>query len=119
MPLNPCRWILTEKTEYFGKRLQNEGTTTLLQNLHSTQNHLHSARTLPLSLARMLARTNDPPCGGRGQKSQNRSFWGEPFSRRLILPRNPVKRGLVDMPEKVRWSSYRFCFLDEHDRAHQ
>jgi hypothetical protein len=59
MPLNPCQWILTEKTEYFGKRLQNEGTTTLLQNLHSTQNHLHSARTLPLSLARMVARTND------------------------------------------------------------
>jgi hypothetical protein len=25
MPLNPCQWILTEKTEYFGKRLQKRG----------------------------------------------------------------------------------------------
>jgi putative transposase len=27
--------------------------------------------------------------------------------------RNPVKRGLVELPERRRWSSYRFHLLDE------
>jgi hypothetical protein len=27
--------------------------------------------------------------------------------------RNPVKCGLVNLPEQWRWSSYRFYFLDE------
>jgi hypothetical protein len=29
------------------------------------------------------------------------------------MHRNPVKRGLVNLPEQWRWSSYRFYFLDE------
>jgi putative transposase len=29
------------------------------------------------------------------------------------MHRNPVKRGLVGAPEQWRWSSYRFCLLDE------
>lgn len=29
------------------------------------------------------------------------------------MHRNPVKRGLVELPEQWRWSSYRFYFLDE------
>ena len=29
------------------------------------------------------------------------------------MHRNPVKRGLVRLPEEWRWSSYRFYFLDE------
>jgi hypothetical protein len=29
------------------------------------------------------------------------------------MRRNPVKRGLVNLPEQWRWSSYRFYFLDE------
>jgi hypothetical protein len=29
------------------------------------------------------------------------------------MHRNPVKRGLVEVPEQWRWSSYRFYLLDE------
>jgi len=38
----------------------------------------------------------------------------EEARRRLrYMHRNPVKRGLVNLPEQWRWSSYRFYFLDE------
>jgi hypothetical protein len=30
-----------------------------------------------------------------------------------VYARNPLKRGLVNLPEQWRWSSYRFYFLDE------
>jgi hypothetical protein len=33
------------------------------------------------------------------------------------MHRNPVKRGLVNLPEQWRWSSYRFYFLDEAGRV--
>ena len=54
-----------------------------------------------------------------------RSFWQARFydfnvwttKRRVeklrYMHRNPVKRGLVESPEQWRWSSYRFCLLDE------
>jgi hypothetical protein len=29
------------------------------------------------------------------------------------MHRNPVKRGLVSVPQQWRWSSYRFYLLDE------
>jgi putative transposase len=33
------------------------------------------------------------------------------------MHRNPVKRGLVESPERWRWSSYRFYLLNEPGRV--
>jgi putative transposase len=61
----------------------------------------------------------------RGQDTAPRSFWlprsydFNVFSQKKIAEKldymhwNPVKRGLVDSPEKWRWSSYRHYALGE------
>jgi putative transposase len=56
---------------------------------------------------------------------QHRSFWQARFydfnvwttkkrvEKLRYMHRNPVKRGLVELPEQWRWSSYRFYLLGE------
>ena len=56
---------------------------------------------------------------------ERRAFWQARFydfnvwttNKRVeklrYMHRNPVKRGLVELPEEWRWSSYRFYLLDE------
>ncbi|HLW83828.1 MAG TPA: transposase [Candidatus Sulfotelmatobacter sp.] len=57
--------------------------------------------------------------------ASRRAFWQARFydfnvwtTRKRVeklryMHRNPVKRGLVESPEQWRWSSYRFCLLEE------
>ncbi len=59
------------------------------------------------------------------QDAELRHFWQKRFydfnvfsDRKRIeklkyMHRNPVKRGLVELPEQWKWSSFRFYFLDE------
>jgi len=60
-----------------------------------------------------------------GQESQPRAFWQARFydlnvwttkkrvEKLRYMHRNPVKRGLVELPEQWAWSSYRFYRFDE------
>ena len=60
-----------------------------------------------------------------GEEVPRRAFWQARFydfniwstKKRIeklrYMHRNPVKRGLVELPEQWRWSSYRFYLLNE------
>ena len=60
-----------------------------------------------------------------GEEASRRAFWQARFydfnvwttKKRIeklrYMHRNPVKRGLVESPERWRWSSYRFYSLNE------
>ena len=79
--------------------------------------------------ARVLLPKQKPPDPRQrtlfGDTPPSRSFWQARFydfnmwttkkrvEKLRYMHRNPVKRGLVNLPEEWRWSSYRFYFLDE------
>ncbi len=68
-----------------------------------------------------------------GDEAHRRAFWQARFydfnvwtrNKRVeklrYMHRNPVKRGLVELPEQWRWSSYRFYLLGENGpvRVHE
>jgi putative transposase len=101
-----------------------------------TEPEVGSPSTVMQVLKQRTARALLPrrkPCDPRQrdlfQEEKGRAFWQARFydfnawttKKRIeklrYMHRNPVKRGLVESPERWRWSSYRFYLLNESGRV--